>query len=143
VHCVGLPSDAEVEMRRHEFGSNVIPPRPSKSFVALCWEGLQDATLIILIGCAVVAIVFAYALPAVKGSGTADPAEVIEGTQLTKMSHEWDNTWAEFQSLAKRTCTICPVGSHLWTILLARHGMAAQCPQGINFKMNINYILSF
>jgi len=38
------------------FGSNVIPPKPPKSFVQLVWEALQDVTLIILIVAAVISL---------------------------------------------------------------------------------------
>ena len=30
------------------FGSNVIPPKPPKTFLQLCWEAIQDFTLVIL-----------------------------------------------------------------------------------------------
>ncbi|RUS89019.1 hypothetical protein EGW08_003266, partial [Elysia chlorotica] len=40
---------SDLEERRKMFGSNVIPPKPPKSFLQLVWEALQDVTLIILI----------------------------------------------------------------------------------------------
>ncbi|EDX15955.1 GD21401 [Drosophila simulans] len=41
-------SKADEEHRRETFGSNVIPPKPPKTFLTLVWEALQDVTLIIL-----------------------------------------------------------------------------------------------
>merc|ERR1712243_502626 len=32
----GLKSEADVKKKREDFGANVIPPRPAKSFIALC-----------------------------------------------------------------------------------------------------------
>lgn len=41
-------SHRDVSHRRETFGSNVIPPKPPKTFLTLVWEALQDVTLIIL-----------------------------------------------------------------------------------------------
>uniref|UniRef100_A0A4D5R9F7 Calcium-transporting ATPase n=1 Tax=Scolopendra viridis TaxID=118503 RepID=A0A4D5R9F7_SCOVI len=41
-------SASDLEHRRQTFGSNVIPPKPPKTFLQLVWEALQDVTLIIL-----------------------------------------------------------------------------------------------
>lgn len=38
------------------FGSNVIPPKPPKTFLQLMWEALQDVTLIVLMAAAVVSL---------------------------------------------------------------------------------------
>jgi len=39
------------------FGSNVIPPKPPKTFLELVWEALQDITLIILIIAAMISLI--------------------------------------------------------------------------------------
>ncbi|XP_031778694.1 plasma membrane calcium-transporting ATPase 2 isoform X2 [Nasonia vitripennis] len=41
-------SAADIQHRRDTFGSNMIPPKPPKTFLTLVWEALQDVTLIIL-----------------------------------------------------------------------------------------------
>lgn len=41
-------SAADIQHRRDTFGSNMIPPKPPKTFLQLVWEALQDVTLIIL-----------------------------------------------------------------------------------------------
>src|SRR5687767_11530615 len=46
--CLGLREGKDLELRRQVFGSNVIPPKPPKTFLRLVWEALQDVTLIIL-----------------------------------------------------------------------------------------------
>lgn len=46
----------ELEQRRDAFGANVIPPNPPKSFLALCVDAIQDKTLLILIGAAILSI---------------------------------------------------------------------------------------
>ncbi|XP_049843239.1 plasma membrane calcium-transporting ATPase 2-like [Schistocerca gregaria] len=39
---------ADLENRRKVFGSNMVPPKPPKTFLHLIWEALQDVTLIVL-----------------------------------------------------------------------------------------------
>lgn len=54
----------KVERSRKYYGSNVIPPAPTKSFLQLVWEALHDTTLIILMVAAVISLGFAfYKLP--------------------------------------------------------------------------------
>lgn len=47
----------ELESRGSAFGNNVIPLRPPKAFWELCLDALQDKTLLILIGAAIISIV--------------------------------------------------------------------------------------
>jgi P-type Ca2+ transporter type 2B len=42
------------------FGSNVIPPKPPKSFLELVWEAIQDVTLIILIVAAIISLLLSF-----------------------------------------------------------------------------------
>ena len=54
------PSDAhDHAMRAEQFGKNQIPATPSKSFLSLMWEAVQDKILIILIICAFFSLVLA------------------------------------------------------------------------------------
>jgi magnesium-transporting ATPase (P-type) len=53
-------SESDLARRRQIFGSNVIPPKPAKSFLELVWEALQDITLIILIASAVISLALAF-----------------------------------------------------------------------------------
>ena len=46
------------------FGSNVIPPKPPKSFLQLVWEALQDITLIVLIVAAIISLGLSFYRPA-------------------------------------------------------------------------------
>ena len=46
----------ELERRKSSFGVNYIPPVPPKNFLALCFDAIQDKTLIILIVAAIVSI---------------------------------------------------------------------------------------
>ncbi|XP_071745596.1 LOW QUALITY PROTEIN: plasma membrane calcium-transporting ATPase 2 [Lepeophtheirus salmonis] len=60
----GLTGDiADLELRRDVFGSNIIPPRPPKTFLQLVWEALQDVTLIILEIAAVISLVLSFYQP--------------------------------------------------------------------------------
>ncbi|XP_022240050.1 plasma membrane calcium-transporting ATPase 2-like [Limulus polyphemus] len=56
-------STTDLEHRRQTFGSNVIPPKPSKTFLQLVWEALQDITLIILEVAAIVSLGLAFYEP--------------------------------------------------------------------------------
>ena len=62
VECVqGLSgSESDLRHRREIFGSNVIPPKPPKTFLELVWEALQDITLIILIAAAAISLGLAF-----------------------------------------------------------------------------------
>uniref|UniRef100_A0AAG5DIV7 Calcium-transporting ATPase n=1 Tax=Anopheles atroparvus TaxID=41427 RepID=A0AAG5DIV7_ANOAO len=57
-------SQADIDHRRETFGSNVIPPKPPKSFLTLVWEALQDVTLIILEIAAVISLLLSFYQPA-------------------------------------------------------------------------------
>ena len=52
-----------MEGRRDVFGSNIIPPKPPKTFLELVWEALQDITLIILEIAAVVSLALSLYKP--------------------------------------------------------------------------------
>ena len=47
----------ELEARKSAFGSNFIPPSPPRNFLALCLDAVQDKTLLILIGAAIISII--------------------------------------------------------------------------------------
>ena len=49
-------SPVDLEHRRKVFGTNVIPPKPPKSFLQLVWEAIQDVTLIILLVAALISL---------------------------------------------------------------------------------------
>ncbi|XP_055922081.1 plasma membrane calcium-transporting ATPase 2 isoform X2 [Eupeodes corollae] len=55
---------SDIEHRRETFGSNVIPPKPPKTFLTLVWEALQDVTLIILEVAALVSLGLSFYKPA-------------------------------------------------------------------------------
>lgn len=78
----GLPNTpAEIEKRRTVFGSNVIPPKPPKSFIRLVWEALHDVTLIILIVAALISLglSFYHPPPSDDGCQTHDETESKAG----------------------------------------------------------------
>lgn len=56
-------SKSDIDHRRETFGSNVIPPKPPKSFFRLAWEAMQDVTLIILEVAAIVSLALAFYAP--------------------------------------------------------------------------------
>lgn len=57
-------STADIQHRRDTFGSNMIPPKPPKTFLQLVWEALQDITLIILEIAALVSLGLSFYQPA-------------------------------------------------------------------------------
>ncbi|XP_069946822.1 plasma membrane calcium-transporting ATPase 3 isoform X2 [Cherax quadricarinatus] len=79
----GLSGNAsDMEHRRQTFGSNVIPPKPPKTFLMLVWEALQDVTLIILQVAAVVSLGLSFYRPTedeVHGVGGHDEGEEEAG----------------------------------------------------------------
>jgi len=52
----GISSD-EVEYRREVFGTNAISEKPMESFLALCWDAVQDFVLIMLIVLGIITLV--------------------------------------------------------------------------------------
>ncbi|MPC18042.1 Plasma membrane calcium-transporting ATPase 3 [Portunus trituberculatus] len=79
----GLSGNAsDMEHRRQTFGSNVIPPKPPKTFLTLVWEALQDVTLIILQVAAVVSLGLSFYRPpeeTIVGVGHHDEGEEEAG----------------------------------------------------------------
>ena len=53
----------DLEQRRVAYGRNEIPPKPMKSFLALCWDALHDMLLVILLVCAVISIALSFYSP--------------------------------------------------------------------------------
>ncbi|XP_042239798.1 plasma membrane calcium-transporting ATPase 2-like isoform X8 [Homarus americanus] len=71
----GLSGNAsDMEHRRQTFGSNVIPPKPPKTFLTLVWEALQDVTLIILQVAAIVSLGLSFYRPP-EDKGSDEPEE--------------------------------------------------------------------
>ncbi|CAG9540225.1 unnamed protein product [Cercopithifilaria johnstoni] len=78
---------SSLDERRRIFGSNEIPPAPSKSFLRLAWEALQDITLIILLVSALVSLGLSFYKPPeniVAGERDANEHEAgwIEGAAI-------------------------------------------------------------
>ncbi|XP_035791812.1 plasma membrane calcium-transporting ATPase 2-like isoform X3 [Anopheles albimanus] len=68
-------SQADIEHRRETFGSNVIPPKPPKSFLTLVWEALQDVTLIILEIAAIISLLLSFYQPSDDGEPIVEEEE--------------------------------------------------------------------
>ena len=69
--CAGLSGDPEdLRHRREVFGSNIIPPKPSKTFLMLVWEALQDVTLIILQVAALISLGLSFYKPPENTDGS-------------------------------------------------------------------------
>ncbi|KAL5013629.1 hypothetical protein ScPMuIL_007899 [Solemya velum] len=80
-------SPVDLEHRRKVFGSNVIPPKPPKTFLQLVWEALQDVTLIILIVAAIASLGLSFypanSSPDEKGGDESEKeAGWIEGVAI-------------------------------------------------------------
>ncbi|XP_043500068.1 plasma membrane calcium-transporting ATPase 3 isoform X8 [Polistes fuscatus] len=71
-------STADIQHRRDTFGSNMIPPKPPKTFLTLVWEALQDVTLIILEIAALVSLGLSFYQP-VDEESTGSSFEEDEG----------------------------------------------------------------
>ncbi|XP_049805756.1 plasma membrane calcium-transporting ATPase 2 isoform X1 [Schistocerca nitens] len=72
-------SKVDIEHRRETFGSNVIPPKPPKTFLQLVWEALQDVTLIILEVAALVSLGLSFYQPSDDGAPHFDEDEAKHG----------------------------------------------------------------
>ncbi|XP_011261211.1 plasma membrane calcium-transporting ATPase 2 isoform X7 [Camponotus floridanus] len=72
-------SVADIQHRRDTFGSNMIPPKPPKTFLQLVWEALQDVTLIILEVAALVSLGLSFYHPADDEKPLVDDDEAKYG----------------------------------------------------------------
>jgi len=81
-----LGEKSDLEHRRDYFGSNTIPPKPPKTFLALVWEALQDVTLIILQIAAAVSLALSFYKPPKEDEEVVDDsqshADWIEGVAI-------------------------------------------------------------
>lgn len=63
-HSLLLPGlsgePAVLQTRIQKYGSNIIPPKPPKTFLQLVWEAIQDVTLIILIVAAIISLALSF-----------------------------------------------------------------------------------
>lgn len=67
---VGLTGELnDLTARKSAYGTNVIPPKPPKSFFRLAFEAVQDTTLIILIVAAVVSLGLSFYRPPHQSGG--------------------------------------------------------------------------
>ncbi|XP_078339842.1 plasma membrane calcium-transporting ATPase 2-like isoform X8 [Crassostrea virginica] len=76
-------SPVDLEDRRKVFGSNVIPPKPPKTFLQLVWEAIQDVTLIVLIVAALISLGLSF-YPQSESEGGESESEAgwIEGVAI-------------------------------------------------------------
>ncbi|CAH1266562.1 ATP2B2 [Branchiostoma lanceolatum] len=87
---VGLENNPkEFELRRQVYGSNIIPPKPPKTFLQLVWEALQDTTLIILEIAAIISLGLSFYKPSKDiqdklggGDESEEKAGWIEGVAI-------------------------------------------------------------
>ena len=68
----------DLENRKKIFGSNVIPPRPPKTFLQFLFDALKDTILIILMVAAVISLVLGIVVPE-ECAGSEDNTGWIEG----------------------------------------------------------------
>ncbi|BFZ08779.1 hypothetical protein BsWGS_11818 [Bradybaena similaris] len=73
--------ETDIDLRRRVFGSNVIPPKPPKSFLQLVWEALQDVTLIILIVAAIISLGLSFYKPPKENSANIREEDTYEAEQ--------------------------------------------------------------
>ena len=59
---------SDIASRSKYYGKNEIPPKPPKSIFRLAFEALQDATLIMLIICAVISIGLSFYHPSTSST---------------------------------------------------------------------------
>lgn len=83
-----------MQHRREVFGSNLIPPKPPKTFLTLVWEALQDVTLIILEVAAVVSLGLSFYKPPDDPNAIGELFSLIKN--LKTIHYTFINTWRIF-----------------------------------------------
>jgi len=91
----GLPS-ALVAQRQREFGENRLPPPPAPSYAALIWDGLHDATIIMLILAAIVSLILALAFQADDSTAWIEGAAIL-GTVVVVLNVQ---AWTDYRTAA-------------------------------------------
>lgn len=89
----GNPQD--LAHRRQCFGSNVIPPKPSKSFLYLVWEALNDATLIILLCSAIISLGLSFYSPPSETDAEINNTRILIKSN-NKFSYKQQNNFGKF-----------------------------------------------
>ncbi|XP_013411879.1 plasma membrane calcium-transporting ATPase 2 [Lingula anatina] len=125
-------SPVDLDHRRQVFGTNVIPPKPPKTFLQLAWEALQDITLIILLVAALISLGLSfYHGPEDEGEGSESEANWIEAVAilvavilvvLVTAFNDWRKE-KQFRGLQNKI-----EGEHKFAVI--RNGEAANIPVG-------------
>ena len=84
-------SQKDIEDRTNEFGANFIPPKKPKTFFELALAAVEDLTLQILIGCAVLSLLLAFFNFFTHGKESASlqckPVPVIETPVVSSLTN--------------------------------------------------------
>jgi Ca2+ transporting ATPase len=72
----GLAAEFDFKLRREQFGKNELDPPPAPSYLLLIWDGMHDATIIMLILAAIVSLVLALKFE------SDQPASWVEGAAI-------------------------------------------------------------
>jgi magnesium-transporting ATPase (P-type) len=93
--CARLHTDAQhgvhgttapaLERRRQVYGRNEIPTTKAKNFFQLAWQAVQDATLIVLIICAILSLGLAFYQPPDEGRCSFLRAAQLSEAQCTAL----------------------------------------------------------
>jgi len=79
----GLPKDEDHSQRVAQYGDNVLPDRPSKSFLQLAWTAFQDKVLIILSVAALVSLAIGlYQTFGIKHAPGEPKVDWVEGCAI-------------------------------------------------------------
>ena len=101
----GLPQDSqELARRRAAFGMNFIPSIPPKTFIALCFDALQDKTLIILVIAAIISIILGVTVEERKEIAWIDGAAILAAVVIVVLvtaSNDWTKE-RQFRGLQKK-----------------------------------------
>lgn len=79
----GAPTDLHV--RVDAFGANVIPPKPAKTFLQLVFEAIQDTTLLVLIGAAIISLGLSFYQPHDEGAQSAGKLDEFSRSPLSAL----------------------------------------------------------
>ena len=101
----GLLADSQdLARRRAAFGTNVIPATPPKSFIALCFDAIQDKTLIILMIAAVISIILGVTVEHDKQIAWIDGAAIFSAVVIVVLvtaANDWTKE-RQFRGLQKK-----------------------------------------
>lgn len=86
---------ADLQRRKEQFGTNFFEEKRLPTYVELLWAGLQDATIIMLLLCAIASLIIEYAFPHGESSSHGNSDDDADDSHRASASKHSAPKWLE------------------------------------------------